>query len=144
LFKNEKVRRDKGMVSRFFSPRTRQYVLFSGIPANQENVCLARCGVSSESAYAVSSIRLVSIPEQGVRVQRPHGAVPRDELDAGAAVSDERQYQFSHLASLWKTWMQSRIGGLDTAYELCFQHGLVHVRFIVTGGNADGNRRVGE
>nr|MDO8098064.1 DUF87 domain-containing protein [Candidatus Njordarchaeota archaeon] len=82
--------------------------------------------IGRKTGFAVSMLRLFSVPSEGVRM-RVRGAVSKDELEWGAAVSDERQYQFSHLESA------ADLHGVS--YTLRFSGGLVDVGFTVTGRN---------
>ncbi|WXG46152.1 MAG: hypothetical protein WED05_05735 [Candidatus Atabeyarchaeum deiterrae] len=90
---------------------------------------------------AISALELLSVPSESVR-QRVRGAVSRDEQEDGAAVSDERQYQFSHLASLFEKNGSKRVGnGGGLGYEIHFKNGLIGVDFVVTGQDTEECKR---
>nr|MDO8100251.1 DUF87 domain-containing protein [Candidatus Njordarchaeota archaeon] len=80
--------------------------------------------------FIMSALKLLSVPSEGVR-QRVRGAVSEEESEE-SAVSDEKQYQFSHLASLH----EKERGNDLRSYELHFKKGLVNVMFTVSGSSS--------
>nr|MDO8100092.1 hypothetical protein [Candidatus Njordarchaeota archaeon] len=121
---------------RLFLPHKRTNVMVPSV--SSDKYCpVVKCGSKKNGeGFAISMLRLLSVPRDGVR-QRVRGAVARDEQEEGAAVSDEKQYQFSHLESLSRS--EEHRGCV--AYELQFKRGLVNVGFTLSAEDSAECRR---